>query len=156
MKARLRFFVLIMTLLVLFVSDAYAQQQPQAASSAAAKAVSTPSGGRPRTIQIRQNIIAQKAAAIQSELKELQRCVTNASNLQSLRDPEGNVNIVPQNDLLNCTRRLQDLQRRQDSLNREIAALTQSTQPVAAAAERLARQANLQRKLQALSGNTSP
>ena len=118
MKAILRFSVLIATVSLLFVSAVYAQGLTNAASSAAAKAVSTPSGGRPSTIQVRQNIIAQKAAALQRELKELQRCITNASQLQTLRDPEGNINIVPQNDLINCTRRLQDLQRRQDSLNR--------------------------------------
>ena len=141
-----------------FVSAAHAQVStiPQAAPSAAAKAVSTPSGGRPSTIQVRQNIIAQNAAALQRELKELQRCITNASQLQTLRDPEGNINIVPQNDLVNCTRRLQDLQRRQDSLNRQIAALSLDAQPVAAAAQRIARQAALQRVLQALAGQVIP
>jgi len=159
MKARPRFSILLATLLVHFVSAAYAQVSsqtiPQAAPSAAAKAVSL-SASAPSTIQVRQNIIAQKAAALQRELKELQRCITNASQLQTLRDPEGNINIVPQNDLVNCTRRLQDLQRRQDSLNREIAALAQDAQPVATAAQRLARQAALQRVLQALAGRTNP
>ena len=154
MKARLRSSVLIATLLLLaFVSVAYSQGT---ARSSAAKAVSTPSGGRASTIQIRQNVIAQKAAALQRELKELQRCISNASQLQTLRDPEGNINMVPQNDLVNCTRRLQDLQRRQDSLNREIAALSQDAIPLAAAAERRARQANLKRVLQALSGTNTP
>jgi hypothetical protein len=152
MKAILRFSVLIAAVSVLFVSAVYAQGLTSAASSAAAKAVSTPSGGRPSTIKVRQNIIAQKAAALQRELKELQRCITNASQLQTLRDPEGNINIVPQNDLVNCTRRLKDLQRRQDSLNREIAALSTDVQPVAAAAQRIARQAQLKSVLQALSG----
>jgi len=156
MKAILRFSVLIATVSLLFVSGVYAQGLTNAASSAAAKAASTPSGGRPSTIQVRQNIIAQKAAALRSELKELQRCITNASQLQTLRDPEGNINIVPQNDLVNCTRRLQDLQRRQDSLNSQIAALSLDAQPVAAAAQRIARQAALQRVLQALAGKVAP
>jgi hypothetical protein len=155
-KARLQLSVLMALISIAFVSAVDAQRTLPQGSAAAAKAVSTPSGGRPSTIQIRQNVIAQKAAALQRELKELQRCITNASQLQSLRDPEGNINMVPQNDLVNCTRRLQDLQRRQDSLNREVAALAQSTQPVAAAAERRARQADLQSKLKALSGRTSP
>ncbi len=156
-KNMLRFSILLATMIVTLASAAHAQTTiPQAASSAAAKAVSTPSSGRPSTFQIRQNIIAQKAAAIQRELKELQRCITNASQLQTLRDPEGNINIVPQNDAVNCARRLQDLQRRQDSLNREIAALSQDAQPVAAAAQRIAQQAALQRVLQALSGKSGP
>jgi len=159
MKTRLPFSVLLAMSLVSFASSAYAQQAtpqtlPQAAPSAAAKAVSLPSPG-PSTIQIRQNIIAQKAAALQRELKELQRCITNASQLQTLRDPAGNINIVPQNDLTTCTRRLQDLQRRQDSLNREIAALTQDAQPVAAAAQRAASQAALQQVLAALAGRVA-
>jgi TolA-binding protein len=153
MKATLRISILVAAVSLAFVSAAHTQGLTTAASSAAAKAVSTPSGGRPSTIQVRQNILAQKAAALQRELKELQRCIRNASQLQTLRDPEGNINIVPQNDIVNCTRRLQDLQRRQDSLNREIAALAQSAQPVAAAAERGARKASLQSKLQALSGS---
>lgn len=152
MKAILRFSVLITTASLLLVSAVYGQGLTNAASSAAAKAVSTPSGGRPSTIQVRQNIIAQKAAALKRELKELQRCITNASQLQTLRDPEGNINIVPQNDLVNCTRRLQDLQRRQDSLNREIAAISLDVQPLAAAAQRISRQAQLKSVLQALSG----
>jgi len=156
MKARPRFFILVATLSLAFVSAVYPPGLTNAASSAAAKAVSTPSGGRPSAIQVRQNILAQKAAALQRELKELQRCISNATQLQTLRDPEGNINIVPQNDLVNCTRRLQDLQRRQDSLNREIAAIAQAVQPVAATAERAARKADLQRKLQALSGKSSP
>jgi len=155
-KARLQLSVLMAVISIAFVSAVDAQRTLPQGSSAAAKAVSTPSGGRPSTIQIRQNIIAQKAAALQRELKELRRCITNASQLQSLRDPEGNINMVPQNDLVNCTRRLQDLQRRQDSLNREIAALSQDAQPLAAAAERAARKADLQRKLQALSGTNTP
>jgi hypothetical protein len=155
MRAMLRFSILIATLLMAYVSATYAQGLTNAAPSASAKAVSTPAAG-PSTIAIRQNILAQKAAALQRELNELQRCITNASQLQTLRDPEGNINIVPQNDLTNCTRRLQDLQRRQDSLNREIAALARDAVPLAAAADRLARQADLQRKLQALSGRTGP
>jgi hypothetical protein len=152
MKAILRFSVLITTASLLFVSAVYAQGLTNAAPAATAKVVSTPSGGRPSTIQVRQNIIAQKAAALQRELKQLQRCITNASQLQTLRDPEGNINIVPQNDLVNCTRRLLDLQRRQDSLNREIAALSLDAQPLAASAQRISRQAQLKSVLQALSG----
>lgn len=154
-SARLRLSILVATLLLAFVSAAFAQGLTSAAASAAAKAVSTPSGGRPSSLQVRQNIIAQKAAALQRELKELQRCISNASQLQTLRDPEGNINIVPQNDLVNCTRRLQDLQRRQDSLNREIAVLAQAAGPLASAAQRAERTADWQRKLKALAGSSS-
>jgi hypothetical protein len=149
-RARLRLSILVATLPLAFATGAFAQGSTSAAASAAAKEVSTPSGGRPSTFQVRQNIIAQKAAALRSELKELQRCISNASQLQTLRDPEGNINIVPQNDLVNCTRRLKDIQRRQDSLNREIAALAQAAGPAASAAQSAARSADWQRKLKAL------
>ena len=128
------------------------QTIPQAAPSAAAKAVSIPPIGRPTPILIEQNILAQKEAALSSELKEIQRCILNASQLQTLRDPEGNINIVPQNDLTNCTRSVQDIRRRQDSLNREVAALTMDAQAVGAAAQRLARITALQKEIQALTG----
>ncbi len=155
LRTWLQISALIATASLAFSSSAHAQATG-APPSASATPVSTPSGGRPSTLQVRQNILGQKAAALQRELKELQRCITNASQLQTLRDPQGNINIVPQNDIVNCTRRLQDLQRRQDSLNREIAALSQDAVPLAAAAQTQARQAQLQRILQALSGRMSP
>ncbi|HTY25696.1 MAG TPA: hypothetical protein VMC85_21380 [Desulfomonilaceae bacterium] len=160
MKAKFGTLIMVVVLFLSLVPMIGAQQQSvqtiqQAASSAAAKAVSTPSTGRPSAIQIRQNILAQKAATLQSQLQEIQRCILNASQSQTLYDPSGNINIVPQNDLTNCTRRLKDLQRQQDSLNRELSALSMDAQPVAAAAERLARQAALKQKIQAVTGSVS-
>ncbi|HTY25565.1 MAG TPA: hypothetical protein VMC85_20720 [Desulfomonilaceae bacterium] len=160
MKAKFGLSIMVVAVSLSLVPTIGAQQQsvqtiPQAAPSAAATQVTIPTGGRPTPIQIRQNILAQKAAALAAQLKEIQRCILNASQLQTLRDPEGNINIVPQNDLTTCARRLQDLQRQQDSLNREIAAFNLDVQPVAAAAQRLARQAALQKRLQALTGTVS-
>jgi hypothetical protein len=160
MKVKCRLSIMVVVVSLSLVSTTVAQQAsvqtiPQAAPSAAAKAVSTPSAGRPTPILIQQNILTQKAAAIAAQLKEIQRCILNASQLQSLRDPEGNINIVPQNDLTNCTRRLQDLQRQQDSLNRKVAALAVDAQAAGLSAQRLARLAALQQKIQALTAIVS-
>jgi len=133
------------------VSTTGAQQTiPQAAPSAAAKAVSIPPSGRPTPVSIRQDILAQKAAALVAQLKEIQRCILDASQLQTLRDFQGNINIVPQNNLTNCTNRLQDIQRQQDSLNREIAVFSMNAQAAGLRADRLARIASLQMQMQAL------
>ncbi len=155
---------IMVVMFLLLVSRIGAQQQsvqtiPQAAPSAAAKAVSIPPIGRPTPLLIQQNILDQKAATLAAQLKEIQRCILNASQLQTLRDPEGNINIVPQNDLTNCTRRLQDIQRQQDSLNRAVAALTMDAQAAGLPAQRLARLNALQQKIQALGaplGGVSP
>jgi hypothetical protein len=80
-KTMLRFSVLIVTVSLFFVAAVYAQGLTNAAPSAAAKAVSTPSGGRPSTIQVRQNIIAQKAAALQRELQALAGKVNPPSSI---------------------------------------------------------------------------
>ncbi|MGO9117036.1 MAG: hypothetical protein ACLQPD_05430 [Desulfomonilaceae bacterium] len=160
MKVKCRLSIMVVVVSLSLVSTTVAQQSsvqtiPQAAPSAKAKAVSTPSAGRPTPILIQQNILTQKAAAIAAQLKEVQRCILNASQLQSLRDPEGNINIVPQNDLTNCTRRLQDLQRQQDSLNRKVAALAVDAQAAGLSAQRLARLAALQKEIQALTAIVS-
>jgi len=157
MKVKFWLPIVVVVASLLFVSVAAAQQQsvqiiPQAAPSAAAKAVSIPPIGRPTPVLIQQNILAQKAAALVAQLKEIQRCILNASQLQTLRDPEGNINIVPQNDLTNCTRKLQDIQRQQDSLNREIAAFNMDAQAAGLRVQRLARITALQQEIQALTG----
>ena len=164
MKAKVRLSIMIVVMFLSLATATVAQQVsvqtiPQAAPSAAAKAVSIPPIGRPTPILIQQNILAQKTAALAAQLKEIQRCILNASQLQTLRDPEGNINIVPQNDLTSCTRRLQDIQRQQDSLNREVAALAMDAQAAGLPAQRLARLNALQQQIQALAaplGGVSP
>lgn len=160
MNVRLWSLIMVVVVSLSLVSMTVAQQSsvqtfPQTAPSAKAKAVSTPPAGRPTPILIQQNILTQKAAAIAAQLKEIQRCILNASQLQTLRDFQGNINIVPQNDLTKCTRRLQDLQTQQDSLNQKVAALAMDAQAAGLSAQRLARLAALQKEIQALTGIVS-
>lgn len=103
--------------------------------SAAATPV-TASSGRPSTLQIRQNILAQERAAIQRGLDEVQRCLNDATRAQTLRDPQGNINQVPKIDIVNCGRGLRVLEDRLRSLSRRSAALTQDAQAQALALRR--------------------
>ena len=106
-----------------FVTHSFAQ----ATTSAAATPVNTPSGG-PSSLEIDQNSLAFRQAALKRELREIQRCIANASNPIILRDPQGNINRVPQLDLQNCSNRLVQLQRQLTSLQRQANALAQDAQ----------------------------
>ena len=152
MKGKFWLSIMVVMFLSLVSTTGAPQDQtiPQAAHSAAAKAVSVPPSGRPTSVSIRQDILARKAAALVAQLKEIQRCILNASQLQTLRDFQGNINIVPQNDLTNCTSRLQDIQTQQDRLDREVAAFSMDAQAAGFSADRLARIAALQMQMQAL------
>lgn len=113
----------------LFVSAVSVGECPGQTSGSTAKATPvTASSSRPNGIQIKQNILAQKRAAINNELREVQRCLADASQPIALRDPQGNLNRVPQNYLLNCGRRLAELQRQLESLGRQAAMLSQDSE----------------------------
>jgi hypothetical protein len=87
-------------------------------TSASARPVS-PSTGRPTSLAIRENILEMKRADIERQIEEAARCIQDASNPTILRDPEGNINRVPQTDLVNCSRRLAQLQRQLQAVARE-------------------------------------
>jgi hypothetical protein len=99
--------------LALAVSPVLGQDVPGQATPTAA------SSGRPSTIQIKQNILEKKQEALQRQVDDALRCIENASNLQTLRDPQGNINLVPQTDLVNCRRQLLTYQRELQSLLRQ-------------------------------------
>jgi hypothetical protein len=120
---------------------AAAQQQ----SSAAATPM-VPSSGRPSSIQIKQNVLNQKRRALNSQIEVAQRCIKNASQAQTLRDPEGNLNIVPKTDLVNCTRTLEALLRQLDGLAREAGTLAQDAQVGASALQRKQKLIQAQKK----------
>jgi len=61
------------------------------------------------TGQILGNFLTIERAGIQRELRIVNRCIRMAR--ENLRDSQGNVNRVAQTDLLNCSRRLQQLLR---------------------------------------------
>jgi hypothetical protein len=99
--------------LVLVVSPVFGQDAPGQATETVA------SSGRPSTIRIKQNILLQKQEALQRQVDDALRCIATASNLQTLRDPQGNINLVPQTDLVNCRRQLLTYQRELQSLLRQ-------------------------------------
>jgi hypothetical protein len=120
-----------------------AAAQEQQRSAAATPTV--PSFGRPSSIQIRQNILNQKRRALNSQIEVAQRCIKNASDPQTLRDPEGNVNIVPKTDIVNCARTLEALLRQLDGLAREAQQLAQNAQAEASTLQRRQKQLEVQR-----------
>ncbi|HMK34506.1 MAG TPA: hypothetical protein VK463_05535 [Desulfomonilaceae bacterium] len=103
--------------LILLIPAGIATGQ-QLIPTAKARAVSVPSG-RPSTLAIRANILAQKQAALQQQVLDAERCIAESSQPIVLRDPQGNINVVPQTDVVNCTRRLASLQRQLASLARQ-------------------------------------
>jgi hypothetical protein len=134
------FFVMCCLIYAMGSSEARAQQQTTSApstSSAAATAVTASSGG-PSSIQIRQQFFDQEQAYLQRQLREVQRCLTTSSLNVILYDPTGNVNRVPQTDLVNCRRRLEQLTRQANSLARRVQHLAQDAQAQSIALQRTA------------------
>lgn len=134
----------IMWVFCLFLALPLDAQQQTSRGGAATPVV--PSTGRPSTIQIRQNTLNQKLRAVNSQIQIAQRCIANASRPEVLRDPQGNVNIVPSTDIVNCTRTLEALLRQLDGLNREAQQLSQDAQVAAAAFQRQQKLLQTQKK----------
>jgi len=117
---------LVLSLAVLAItSAAYGQlsvPQSNAATVASATTVGA-SSGRPSALEIEQNIIGLQIAELQRQVNDAQRCIATASLPQVLTDPQGNVNRVPQTDIVNCTRQLGQLERQLGRLQRKAAQL---------------------------------
>jgi hypothetical protein len=78
----------------------------------------TAGSSRPSAIQVKQQILVMQQKQLQTALNEIQRCIKQASEPTTLRDPQGNFNLVPQTDLVNCTRGLATIQRQVAALTR--------------------------------------
>ncbi len=104
------------------------------------------SSGRPSSITIKRNILRMKQAQIESELRVINNCIRDASQLQVLRDPQGNINLVPQTDRVNCARVLRTLTRRLQALARESSQLGRDAQFQANYLLRRAQQAEFARR----------
>ena len=141
MKAILTTSCMVWLLCFCNVLPATAQQQRSATATP-----TVPSFGRPSSIQIRENILNQKRRALNSQIEVAQRCIQNASQPQTLRDPEGNVNIVPKTDIVNCSRTLEALLRQLDGLAREAQQLSQDAQATASALQRKQKQTQAQKR----------
>ena len=141
MKAILTTSCMVWLLCLCHVLPAVGQEQQRSATATPM----VPSVGRPSSIQIRQNILNQKRRALNSQIEVAQRCIQNASQPQTLRDPEGNVNIVPKTDIVNCSRTLEALLRQLDGLAREAQQLAQNAQAEASVLQRKQQQIQAQR-----------
>jgi hypothetical protein len=137
----LRLTGIMVALWLCFPGGSFGQQ-----SAARATPVASTSG-RPSTFQIESNILEQQAARLQSQITIAQRCIAEASQPIVLRDPQGNVNIVPQTDVVNCTRRLVELQRQLVQLQRKSEQLSRDAQAAAITLQRKAMDIERQRRL---------
>lgn len=131
LPTRLLYFIGTLIVLSLFCCELASAQASAAATPARA------SSGKPSTIQIRQNILSQQIALVQRQIIEVRRCIYTARLPQVLRDPSGFVNKVPEVDLVNCSRQLQQLTRRLVGLSRESSQLVQDAQMQAISIQRL-------------------
>jgi hypothetical protein len=124
------------------------------ASTASASAV-TNSSGKPSTFAIKRDFLAMQIAAIQRDIREAERCITNATNPVTLRDPEGNINRVPQTDALDCGRRLKQLVRQLAGIQRKADTLAQDAEVQGSFLETQMREAQRKARTQPLNQRSS-
>lgn len=115
-----------------------------AQSSIATASAASVSSGRPSTLAIRQNILLQQKDALEAQIRIATLCVADASKPSTLRDPQENINQVPKQDIINCSRQLRTLQRQLASLARQIQKLASDAD---AASLRLQRQQSTAQRL---------
>jgi len=92
----------------------------------------------PSTLQIDQNFLKISQEILQRELKETRRCIDNG--LLNLRDVRGNINRINQVDLLDCRRRLSQIQRKIQQLGRAAERLNIEAQAQAAILQQVLRE----------------
>jgi hypothetical protein len=136
----------IITLFFTFFFSVIAVQSWAQLTTPASARQTTASSGRPSAIAIKRNILQIQQAQIQAELKVVQQCIKDARLPQTLRDPQGNVNIVPQTDLINCSRQLRTLTRQLNTIASKTRQLGQDATASALYLERRARQAEFLRR----------
>jgi hypothetical protein len=110
--------------LLILVSSAWGQTTSTNASAQPASR----SSGQPSALEIQENALNMQLAQIEGDLREVKRCISNASNPQVLRDFNGNINRVPQVDLVDCSRRLKQLERQLAGLKRQATSLSLDAQ----------------------------
>ncbi|MEW6141445.1 MAG: hypothetical protein AB1733_24750 [Thermodesulfobacteriota bacterium] len=125
-------------LLFCFMGSFAAIPEAFAAEASASAREVTSSTGRPSSIQVRQQFFSQQQALLLGQLQEIERCLRTSQLNVVLYDPQGNINRVPQTDLVDCGRQLQRVQRQLQSLARRAEQLNQDAQALALALERAA------------------
>ncbi len=146
----MRFMVFVCVMIVMAAIPGTVPAQATDVASATPVNIST---GTPSTFTIKQQIIAQQVAQIQREVTQVSRCIRTASLDVVLRDPTGQINRVPQTDLIDCRRRLNALLRRLERLTRAANRLSRDARAQAVALETQSRLALLQQNLRALASS---
>jgi hypothetical protein len=128
--------------LVAAVMSVYCGQWADAQSTSASARQTTVSSGRPNAIEIRRNNLTIQQKELQRELVEVRRCIQTARLPQVLRDSEGNLNIVPEIDIINCGRRLSAISRQLQVVTRQATRLGADAQATSLYVQRKAREAS--------------
>ena len=110
----------------------------------------TPSSGSPSAVAIRTNFLNQKKAELERQLREVQRCIDQAT--PNLRGPGGTVNRVPSTDLVNCTRALAIVQAKLVSLGREADHMAADAQALTIRLEAISQQNAAEQRINLSSG----
>ncbi len=110
----------------------------QASAKIASATPVNKSSGKGASASIRQNELNIAKANVERRLRVAQRCVQVSRLPVLLRDPQGNVNQVPKNDIVFCSKQIQSLSRELAAINRQLADLSKDSQ---SAANYLARKA---------------
>ncbi len=112
--------------------------------------------GNPNSIEIKRNMLLQQQDSINQSITVAKACIKNSSMTQVLRDPEGNIRIVPSTDVVNCSRTLNELLNLLASNQKALDNLSQDAQ---LQFSRIVTQANkdkLRKRLQIITGGLPP
>lgn len=122
---RLSVIALMVSILVgVLFADCARAQQSTSVSTAAQR--SNAAATAPSRFEIRRNFLTIDRADLTRRARQLERCIRNAR--ENLTDIQGNINRVAQTDLINCSRALEMLLRKQQRLTRRASRLETEAQ----------------------------
>jgi len=139
-------------LCVFIVGDSAAQQFSTSATATQISKIP----GSPNSIEIKQNMLLQQQASINQSITVAKACIKNSSMTQVLRDPEGNIRIVPSTDVVNCTRTLNELLNLLASNQKALNNLSQDAQLQFSTIITQANKDKLRKRLQIITGGLPP
>ncbi len=116
----------------------------QQAGSASATPL-TPSLGGPSPLDIRMHSISTLKAELQRQLRQVQRCIDQAT--PNLRGPGGVVNRIASTDLVNCSRALDVIKADLVDQGREADYLAQEAQALSQRLETVSRQTEAKKRI---------
>ncbi len=142
--------VLVTQALFLTVTADIGLAQQFSTSAAATPITSVPSG--PSSIELKRNWLLQQQATLNQSITVAKACIKNNSMSVVLRDPQGNIRIVPSTDVVNCNRTLNALLNRLAANQRAINNLSQDSQLAASKIVSDNNKLKLKRRLNILQG----